>query len=183
MGQDKAPSSPGAAPSAPPALLTLTPRCPAPGPASSPSVLRAPPAPFNRSLPAPVGPAQSHGPFPARPPSPRERRVEGSCARLQPWGGAPSSGNRQGIILLTYKSNNPSFVHLYSVSRLLPPPCPRPPAPAPYARGSARSSSAPRDSSSRFSSVLASEFRLLWAPMYSVAYTGLVKLVGWGGSG
>ncbi|PWA28702.1 hypothetical protein CCH79_00014873 [Gambusia affinis] len=32
--------------------------------------------------------------------------------------------------------------------------------------------------SSFFSSVLARELRLLWAPMYRVAYTGLVKLVG-----
>lgn len=47
-----------------------------------------------------------------------------------------------------------------------------------YARGSTSGSSSPRDSSSLFSSVLARELRLLWAPMYRVAYTGFVKLVG-----
>ena len=46
-----------------------------------------------------------------------------------------------------------------------------------YASGSLRSSS-PWESSSFFSSVLAREERLVWAPMYRVAYTGLVKLVG-----
>lgn len=46
-----------------------------------------------------------------------------------------------------------------------------------YASGSLMSSS-PWESSSFFSSVLASELWLLWAPMYRVAYTGLVKLVG-----
>lgn len=44
-------------------------------------------------------------------------------------------------------------------------------------------SSSPADSSSFFSSVLARELRLLWAPMYSVAYTGLVKFVGWSRKG
>lgn len=39
----------------------------------------------------------------------------------------------------------------------------------PYAKGSEKSSSPPRDSSSRFSSVLAREFLLLWAPIYKVA--------------
>ncbi|TNN82488.1 hypothetical protein EYF80_007323 [Liparis tanakae] len=39
-------------------------------------------------------------------------------------------------------------------------------------------SSSPWERSSFFSSVLARELRLLWAPMYRVAYTGLVKLVG-----
>lgn len=48
-----------------------------------------------------------------------------------------------------------------------------------YARGSTRGSSSPRDSSSFFSSVLARELRLFWAPIYRVAYTGFVKLVGW----
>lgn len=46
-----------------------------------------------------------------------------------------------------------------------------------YASGSLMSSS-PWERSSFFSSVLAKELRLLWAPMYRVAYTGLVKLVG-----
>lgn len=46
-----------------------------------------------------------------------------------------------------------------------------------YANGSLMSSS-PWERSSFFSSVLARELRLLWAPMYRVAYTGLVKLVG-----
>lgn len=46
-----------------------------------------------------------------------------------------------------------------------------------YAIGSLMSSS-PWESSSFFSSVLARELWLLWAPMYRVAYTGLVKLVG-----
>lgn len=48
-----------------------------------------------------------------------------------------------------------------------------------YARGSLMSSST-WERSSFFSSVLARELRLLWAPMYRVAYTGLVKLVGCG---
>lgn len=41
-------------------------------------------------------------------------------------------------------------------------------------------SSSPWESNSFFSSVLARELWLLWAPMYRVAYTGLVKLVGCG---
>lgn len=41
-------------------------------------------------------------------------------------------------------------------------------------------SSSTWERSSFFSSVLARELRLLWAPMYRVAYTGFVKLVGCG---